>query len=109
MKCLSIRQPHAYDIFFNGKDIENRTWVTKHRGPIIIHISNRPYGDLPIGCLFGIVEIVDCVRDHESKWFFGPNGLVLKNPVSFVTPLPYKGKLGLFDVPDETIKEFLQH
>ena len=104
MKCLSIRQPNAHDIFFNGKDIENRTWATKYRGPIIIHISKRPHGDLPIGCLFGIVEIVDCVQKSKSKWFDGPNGFVLRNPIPFARPIPYKGSLSLFNVPDEIIK-----
>ena len=53
MKALSIRQPWAWLIvrpdltdpiqraaaFAAGeiKDIENRTWATKHRGPFLVH------------------------------------------------------------------------
>ena len=39
MKVLSIRQPWAYLIVAGYKDIENRTWYTNHRGPLLIHAS----------------------------------------------------------------------
>ncbi|AMR77626.1 ASCH domain-containing protein [Cupriavidus nantongensis] len=38
-KALSIRQPWAWLIVQGFKDIENRTWSTKHRGPTLIHAS----------------------------------------------------------------------
>ncbi|RZK62259.1 MAG: ASCH domain-containing protein, partial [Pedobacter sp.] len=34
MKALSIKQPWATLISTGIKDIENRTWATKHRGRI---------------------------------------------------------------------------
>jgi hypothetical protein len=37
--ALSIRQPWAWAILVLGKDIENRTWRTRHRGPLLIHAS----------------------------------------------------------------------
>lgn len=37
MKALSIRQPWASLIVDCGKDIENRTWSTNYRGPVLIH------------------------------------------------------------------------
>jgi hypothetical protein len=37
--ALSIRQPWAYAFCYLGKDIENRSWLTKYRGPICIHAS----------------------------------------------------------------------
>jgi hypothetical protein len=37
MKCLSIRQPWAWAILHGGKRIENRTWNTTYRGPILLH------------------------------------------------------------------------
>ncbi len=40
MKMITIQQPWAWAIF-NGKDIENRTWLTKHRGPLAIHAGKR--------------------------------------------------------------------
>jgi hypothetical protein len=43
------------------------------------------------------VEIVDCVRKSDSKWFYGLFGFVLKDP----RPLPFmavRGQLGFFEV-----------
>jgi hypothetical protein len=39
MKVLTIKNPWAYLIVYCGKDIENRTWETKYRGPLLIHAS----------------------------------------------------------------------
>ncbi|EOG5366173.1 ASCH domain-containing protein [Cronobacter sakazakii] len=39
MKALSIRQPWAWLIVNGFKDIENRSWNTKYRGPLLIHAS----------------------------------------------------------------------
>jgi hypothetical protein len=111
----------------NKKDIENRTWPTKVRGRVLVHASrgmtrqeyddvrgwlrrfNRPgvYSDMPYplplvsdlqrGGIIGSVEIVDCVMQSASPWFFGPFGFVLRDPVL----LPFracKGQLGFFEV-----------
>jgi hypothetical protein len=47
--ALSIRQPWASLILLAGKDIENRTWETRLRGPILIHaaisMTKREYLD----------------------------------------------------------------
>jgi len=40
-KAISIKQPWASAIAFAGKDIENRTWRTRYRGPIAIHASGK--------------------------------------------------------------------
>lgn len=37
LRALTIRQPWAWAIIHGGKDIENRSWNTKHRGPLVIH------------------------------------------------------------------------
>ncbi|MCB2188832.1 MAG: ASCH domain-containing protein [Deltaproteobacteria bacterium] len=39
MKCLSIRQPWASLIVAGMKDVENRSWATKYRGPVLIHAA----------------------------------------------------------------------
>ncbi len=52
------------------------------------------------GCLVGSIEIVDEVTSSDSPWFVGELGLVLRNPVAFATPIPFRGMLGFFDVPD---------
>jgi hypothetical protein len=83
MKAVSIHQPWAWAILHAGKNVENRTWATRHRGPLLIHASrsrasyNRQdaalwpelYGvelpaweELTTGAILGIVDVVDCVR-----------------------------------------------
>jgi len=116
MKALSIRQPWAWLIVNGYKDIENRTWPTKYRGPVLIHAAKTPeaislleiisYYDLNLepadilprfGGIVGQAEITDCVSSHESTWFHGPRGFVLEN----ARPLPFeacRGRLGLFEV-----------
>jgi len=39
IKAISIRQPWAWAIVHAGKDIENRDWLTKFRGPVCIHAA----------------------------------------------------------------------
>jgi hypothetical protein len=126
MKAISIRAPWWWFILHGGKDIENRDWWTGYRGPVLIHASKwfraqevqddfryaqqiASMGlDLPSvtlrdlkslgGYIVGQVEIVDCVKQSGSPWFFGKYGFVLRNPVSFTNPYPVKGALGLFEV-----------
>ena len=100
----------------NGyKDIENRSWRTNHRGPLLIHASSSDdlmttavkdeiktrYGvslpsTLEIGGIIGVVNVVDCVKKHPSKWKFkGSWGWVLENPRR-LPPRKCKGFVGLF-------------
>ncbi len=123
MKVLSIQQPWAHAILCDGKDIENRTWQTKHRGPILIHagkkfdsdaryivtgkevartIRSGQLGlndhDAPRGGIVGIAILTDIVTESDSKWFFGPFGWVLEH----ARGLPFacwKGQLGVFEAP----------
>lgn len=103
MKALSIRQPWAHRILHEGKDIENRDWPTKYRGPVLIHAGLKidcdhdevRAKDMPLGGIVGWCEITDCVDDSRSEWFFGQYGFVLANP----HPLPLircKGALSFF-------------
>lgn len=123
-KALSIRQPWAWAITFAGKDIENRDWPTKFRGPVCIHAAKgctrREYFDAlefirsarkpefkmsppgrsilmrASGGIIGTAEIVDCVEASDSPWFMGRYGFVLQNvrPISFI---PVKGALSFFN------------
>ena len=115
MLALSIREPWAYCILYLGKDVENRTWPTKERGRIYIHVSKSfdyngyrwllEKSDIIVptkesfwlGGIVGSVEIIDCVTKYNSPWFFGPYGFVLRNPVKEKFR-PYKGQLGFFEV-----------
>jgi hypothetical protein len=120
MKIISIRQPWAGLIVSGLKDVENRTWPTRYRGPILIHASQRPddisRGDIdrrfgvsppsrqPLGGVIGIADLVDCVRTHDSKWYAQDHyAFVLTN----ARPLPFvrwKGALSLRAAPHELIQ-----
>lgn len=101
MIALSIRQPWAWLIINAGKDIENRSWPTRFRGRMLVHagMTKSEYEELPRGGVIGSVEVVDCVSSHDSPWFFGKHGFLLRDP----KPLPFlpsKGRLGFFDIPE---------
>ena len=120
MKILSIKQPWASLIVHGLKDIENRTWPTRYRGPLIIHASQRAddisatdierrFGahlpcELPLGGIVGVTEIVDCVRPHPSKWYAPAHyafALANSRPLPFVK---WRGALSLRDVPAELLE-----
>ena len=127
--ALSIRQPWASLILLAGKDIENRTWGTRVRGPILIHaakgMTKREYQDA-----MGFVHEVDSRRLYALEALFDslcpenlPRGGIIgsvnladcvyqsdspwfQGPYGFVLrdpkPLPFtpfNGRLGFFDVP----------
>lgn len=105
MKALSIKQPWANMILTGFKDIEYRSWPTSFRGRVIVHAGQRydftapgDYQPLPRGALLGEVDIIDCVTDSPSPRFSRPYGLVLANPIIYPSPIPYKGRLGFFEV-----------
>lgn len=102
--ALAIRQPFCDWILSEGKDIENRDWVTQFRGPFLIHASKAIFPEyrarvrerkLNLGGIVGMAEIIDCVEHSDSKWFNGTYGFVLRNmtPLEFV---PSKGRLKFF-------------
>jgi len=132
MKAISIQQPWAWAILHAGKNVENRTWTHDYRGPVLIHTGKKfdlagyewlieqwHYNDkidfpidvlpartnFPTGGIVGVVTIERMVRSlHFSPWMFGPWGWVLSDPKPLPF-IPYKGQLGLFNVPGEVILE----
>lgn len=123
MKILTVRQPWAWAIFGAGKDIENRSRQTKHRGPLAIHVSafhnwreisvnvgrvasvsqdepSRYDLQQQLGCVIGIVDVVDCLggcAESGSKWAMpGHYHWLLANPRR-VRPVPIAGQLGIFE------------
>ncbi len=55
------------------------------------------------GCLIGIATLADSVTRHPSPWFVGRYGFVLVDARPLAQPIPCKGALGLFDVPDNLL------
>ncbi len=86
--------------------------------------SDRRY-DLPIdqlqfGMIVGICDLVGCVelldagKPHIHKqwpWLLqhkhasGPVLWIVENALRFVEPIPWRGEQGLFDVPDNVVRD----
>lgn len=116
--ALSVRQPWAWLIVNGFKDVENRGWPTKHRGPVFIHASKRPrfeadvaFGvlrevgmDAPrlavhgreIGGIVGVATIVDCIRTSGSPWAVPGMWHWMLRDQMLVPFWACKGALGLF-------------
>lgn len=116
MKTLSIRQPWAYMIVRGYKPVENRSWITRHRGPTLIHAGQKfdhegldfikqTFPEIPLptqwdlGGIVGKANLTDCVTGMDSKWFFGDYGFVFENAEELPFK-PCKGQLGFFEVED---------
>lgn len=77
IKALTVCQPYAEEIARCAKRVENRTWYTHYRGPLLIHAGKsrawlngdtdedlkEDYGRaLEFGAIVAITEVVDCLR-----------------------------------------------
>ena len=134
MKCLTVQQPWAWMILHAGKRIENRSWPTKYRGPLLIHavkarhlmrvdpsywrgtygVTLAPDEYLVFGAIVGQVQIIDCLPLEEvplnlrTRFADGPFCWLLDESKTFDCPIPYTGRLGLFDVPENVLNESLR-
>lgn len=128
MRALTVRQPWAAAIINDGKNIENRRTNWSYRGPLAIHAgaawdasappvicerSGRFYLTAPQSAIIGTVDLADVheagadctdqcrpwgmVYDDDKPTYH----LVLTNPIRLDEPIPCKGKLGLWTVPDD--------
>jgi ASCH domain len=123
VKCLTVRQPYAWAIIHGQKRIENRSRQTTHRGPLAIHagktqdeFKGRDFAetmpglptidDLAFGAIIGVVDVVECVPYDQvrDQPFAEPLGFcwLLANPRP-IEPVPLRGALSLFEVPDPSV------
>jgi ASCH domain len=113
IRCLAVRQPWAWALVAGGKDVENRSWSTEHRGTVAILASAtktevnkvRKSGDLPelgspFSAIVGVVDLADVVPLNQeleaNPWAWGPQCWRFTNPRRFIEPIPSKGRLNLF-------------
>ena len=133
MKAISLWQPWASAITLGLKKNETRSWSTSYRGPLLIHAAKRKMimlpallflikslgmnpSNLPYGKLLCKVNLIDCQQigddncpfpdsveyqlgnyDH-GRWMW-----ITDNMKNFY-PIPFQGKQGFFEVPDEIVK-----
>lgn len=126
MKALSIMQPWAWLIVNGFKAVENRSWNTNFRGPLLIHAGKKfdeyafefisdtfpdVWNKMPDRQLIERGGIVgSCTLDHvveerhkhlltsrDKPWFFGEFGFILEN-ASPLKFMPLRGQLGFFEV-----------
>ncbi|MFC4006545.1 hypothetical protein ACFOY2_04890 [Nonomuraea purpurea] len=127
MKALTVRQPWAFAIAQLGKNVENRTWSTTHRGPLAIHAgagwageeaqcdvafrARRGYGSvLPArqqkSAVVAVVDVVGVCRMLDGgacdcgPWAIrGQSHWRLANVRPLAQPVSCNGRLSLWDLP----------
>jgi hypothetical protein len=122
MTALTVLQPWAWAIMDGRKRVENRTWRTSHRGPLLIHAGKGrgwltesrklPDGsfyphDLQFGVLLGIVQVVDCVpvaQIAHDPFASGPWCWVLEKPQKLERPIACSGNQMLWTYQGTTPK-----
>ena len=116
MRVLSVRQPWAWAICAGHKRIENRSWWTSYRGPLLIHAGRivdqgatdhlRALGikaphDLITSAIIGSVVLDDIVPNEmvaDDPFASGPWCWLLSSPRFLPAPVPMPGQLRLFEV-----------
>ena len=122
MIALTICQPYAELIMRLEKPVENRTWYTSYRGPLVIHAGKgRKWlktfdGTLPdpmeFGAAIGMCNLVACLAfDDRKNWptglrrfrlhhdCSGPWCLMLRDIRRLGMSIPCRGQLGLWTIP----------
>jgi hypothetical protein len=135
MKAITICQPYAHLIIQGRKTCENRTWPTKHRGPIAIHAgksrswldeengvdfgSGIQIADMAFGAVVATANLVACIHRESgllAEWvnkmtreqqghINGPYCWILADVRPLPRSVPYRGAQGLFDVPSSALGE----
>jgi hypothetical protein len=135
MKAITIKQPWAQLIAEGAKDIENRDWWTRERGRIAIHSSAKiAASDIedactamrtfiprfssriftaeavtyPAGSIIAVADLVGCVSESESPWFFGRFGFLFRGAIKLPEPIRIRGALGFWEVPPDVQRQIDQ-
>ena len=118
MKALSLKNPWAGWVYSGQKTIETRKWTTNYRGDILICCSQRLDRRVPKGkyapecyikgkaiCVVELLDVVKMTEEHQMKTccsvYEGAYAWLLRN-VRRIEPVPVKGQLSLFEVPEGT-------
>lgn len=134
MIALTVCQPWAWAIVSGPKDVENRSWPTRHRGRLLIHAGTspawatdeafallRPHGcpGAPLlvrGHIVGVCDVIECVSlnmvarfwPHAIDFASGPHCWCLANRRAFRNPVPCAGRQRLWAVEPE-LSDAIEH
>jgi len=130
MKALSLKQHWLYAITDLDKRIENRSWpppahiigkrialhasktIDKNSKAEIFRISGLTVpDDTPRGSIVGTAVIggYHSAGGWADRWFFGDYGWILQDVTKLREPIPCKGALSLWQVPDDIEAVVLKH
>jgi len=134
LRALTVRQPYAWAIAYGGKDVENRPRPLAYRGLLAIHagkavhreglkdprilgaIADRQFeideAASRLGAVIAVADLVGCHDDATeephascSPWAVpGQRHLMLRNPRPLAKPVPCRGMLGLWRLPEDVEK-----
>ena len=136
MRAITVRQPWACAIVYWGKNPENRSRniAGSYRGPVLIHAGRQVdetawhhemvrdalnrcddswvlEEQLETGVVLGVADLVDV---HQPTPWCSPWGdphagvhLGFANPRPLATPIPAKGRLGLWTPDPELVDAVL--
>jgi hypothetical protein len=125
MHAVTLIQPVATLVVLGACRLEVRAWRTAHRGRVAVYASRAfpqsarevctrepvrsalraalghdDWRRLPLGALLGTVELIDCTPTEEDSRQ-GGWAWILGSPEPLAQPIPYRGCLGVFEVPDD--------
>jgi hypothetical protein len=128
-KALTVTQPFASLIAAGVKQFETRSWSTNYRGLVLIHAAKNIWGNdsvryaaelhragllpakmskLPRGAIIAIAQLVDVIPSDlvpsdqllTGPWSPAAYAWRLEAVVALPEPLPWRGRLSLWDGPD---------
>jgi hypothetical protein len=126
LRALTVHQPYARDLIVGAKRVENRPWVTPHRGLLLIHAGHGGDGkrlhaltpdELPLGVIVGAVILESTHVGHPAThrrccalpgaehpeqpaaelWHW-----VCRPHARFPEPVPHRGQLQLWAPKTDT-------
>lgn len=97
-----------------GRRKSPRTYDFQKGAEAVVRIGKPApvrYMDVPqVEGVFAVARLARVVRvdselpDGDCRWFFGPFGWVLEDYVRLPEPVPCKGALGLWALPDDVLE-----
>lgn len=96
VKVITVKQPWAHLIVENIKDVENRTWKTKHRGEIYIHTSKNAFDSWSLNY---IKNMDGLLYQYIIDYFGIKNSKITKHQEQFGSII---GKTNIIDVIDDS-------